>query len=756
MATYNWTPEQKQLFFDYHGFWPNQFRGDANALEGAPKPDFPLVMPREAQTFDPFDVQGYGQRQEDEKRAMLTMSRSEINSLVDREEVLTSKVVNMARAFGSNISYTPPRRAGGTTDPAKGIGKQSANTKFTENLMRAIADAPGGKLSGTEITSFLNSQNAGPAQIKIMKDMTDWVELKEMKTLFRINPKTRELEHLSIYPYQITPEIRAAGWEDEATLKFGRAVKKDEATEKKTERLIEVQKLITALLPFPDKSNPPEEGKINWIPQNEEQYQKLKQQWGIKLPEAEALFREQLGVKAPGARKAYSYIKDGKRVTLMLSPREYTAKLKDKENYAGLVPYAIHTKETTAAQNDMISNLAAAERQRVENTELEQAAPEKVTPLTLLKFQQHAVDTWKKTGRPIGDAERFNKQSAAAFMGEQKKKEAFNSDLSTIMGQLPSYESWADFDTKTKGMDNEAIIKAAEELQRRKGDEWKYELDRVLFNAKGEPITISDYVGYINARKGGYIYKEYNDAPDTPVPIASDKFWSTLPDQTSDLVPVKAEIKEFDEDGQETTRVATIWVHNVNREQSIVDTAKNTFDADIMAYEEVNTKIDSIFSMLKSDKGLTQMAAVRALEKLQDPTGVIRESDVALMKSAMGTLWDDLQRLAKVVFDREPAFLSEQENDQVANTAMVALEVLQRHIKERLMRRKEQFLNDPYTTFTSRGSKKISFGRVMGEDRYKKYTTLKLPEWDYKTSKFGGGNITTQSAEDDALNALTN
>ena len=735
---------------------PNVVRADVPYKVMDEEQKFPLEMPREAQTFDSFDVQGYGQRQEDEKRAMLSMSRSEINSLVDREEEKTSRVVRLAQAFGSNISYTPSRRAGGTTDPAKGIAKQSANMKFTENLMKAIATAPGGKLSDTEITSFLNSQNAGPAQIKIMKDMTDWVELKEMKTLFRINPATRELEHLSIYPYQITPEIRAAGWKDEATLKFQREVKKDVAGEKQTERLIEVQKLITALLPFPDKSNPPKEGEINWIPQNEEQYQKLKQQWGIKLPEAEALFREQLGVKAPGARKAYAYIKDGKQVTLMLTDREYTAKRKEK-GYEGLLPYDIQTKETIAAQNDMISNLAAAERQRVENTELGQVAPEKVTPLTLLRFQEHAVDTWiKTTGRPIGDSERFNKQSASAFMGEQKKKEAFNSDLSTIMGQLPSYESWDDFDTKTKGMDNEAIIKAAEELERRKGDEWKYELDRVLFNAKGEPITISDYVGYVNARKGDYIYKEYNDAPDRPVPVASDRFWSTLPDQTSDLVPVKVEIKEFDEDGQETTRVATIWVHNVNREQHIVDTAKNTFDADIVAYEEINTQIDKIFSNLKSDEGLTQMAAVRMLEKLQDPGGVIRESDVALMKSAMGTLWDDLERLATVVFDRKPAFLSEQENDQVANTAMVALEVLQRHIKERLTRRKEQFLNDPYTTFTSRGVDKISFSRVMGEDRYKKYTTLKLPEWNYKTSKFGGGNITTQSAEDDALDALTN
>jgi hypothetical protein len=87
---------------------------------------------------------------------------------------------------------------------------------------------------------------------------------------------------------------------------------------------------------------------------------------------------------------------------------------------------------------------------------------------------------------------------------------------------------------------------------------------------------------------------------------------------------------------------------------------------------------------------------------------------------------------------------------------MVALDVLQRHIKERLTRRKEQFLNDPYTTFTSRGVDKISFSRVMGEDRYKKYTTLELPKWSFKTSKFGGGNITTQSAETDALDALTN
>ena len=130
--------------------------------------------------------------------------------------------------------------------------------------------------------------------------------------------------------------------------------------------------MITGLLPSPDASNPPEEGKINWIPQNEEQYQKLKQQWSIKLPEAEALLRTQLGLKGDGGKEAYAYTnEEGKTVTLMLNPREFATKVKQKK-YKGLKPYDIHGKETIAAQNDMISNLAAAEGQRVSNTELEE------------------------------------------------------------------------------------------------------------------------------------------------------------------------------------------------------------------------------------------------------------------------------------------------------------------------------------------------------------------------------------------------
>jgi hypothetical protein len=715
-------------------------------------PGLPLTLDRDI-SFDSTDVQALGQAEADEFRTFAVKSQAERNAILDKEYDKTQRLTNLARAFGVNVSPSQRRTSTSTADPAKGMAKTAANRIFIQNLLKKVGEV--GKLKDLELLKFIETQNAGPEQIKILKDMKDWVELGDMKTLYKYNTTANEIEYLYRFPSQINPELRELGWKDniDEAYRYGRELGADKAAQDKIDRLTEIQSLITALEPSKPEGYVSGED-ITWIPQTEEEYQRLKQQWGIKLPEAESLLREQLGIAEPGKASTYAYTKeDGKQAILNLTPRQYADAIRSNK-YQGLVPYDIYGKELVAEQNSMLSNLAAAEMQRIVNTEIDD---EMTTPLSLLQFQQHALAQWKKTGRPIGDIKRFNEQSAAAFMGEERKLEKHNSDLSVIMGQLPSYDSWEDYANKTKGMDNEAIIKGAEELERRKGDEWKYTLDRVLFNANGDTIPVNNYTEYLQAQKDGYLYKNYNDAPDRPIPIASERTWFETPDQTLDLVPVRVEIKQYDDDGNETgVKNTTIWVHNINREQEIVDTAKTTFDADIAAYEAVNEKIDKIFSNLKSNQGLTQMAAVRMLEKLQDPEGVIRESDVALMKSAMGTMWDDLERLGTVVFGRKPAFLSAQESDQVANTAMVALEVLQRNLKIRLERRKDQFLNDPYTTWTSQGKDKISFSRVMGENMFKKYTALELPEWNFKTSKFGGSEATdgTVSVNEQVLQQL--
>ena len=179
MATYNWTPEQKQRFFDYHGFWPNQFRGDAHALEGAPEPEFPTQPTRQPVTYDTFDTQRYGQQQADEMRAMSTMGRNEINALIDKEEEITSRVVRLAQAFGSNVSYTPTRRAGGTTDPAKGVAASASMERFKkilfENPPRTAAEA----------FALVKATNGGKAEIELLNKLFPKLDLGKEVQMWR-------------------------------------------------------------------------------------------------------------------------------------------------------------------------------------------------------------------------------------------------------------------------------------------------------------------------------------------------------------------------------------------------------------------------------------------------------------------------------------------------------------------------------------------------------------------------------------------
>ena len=743
-----WTLEEKQQWYDKYGYWPDESGASPSentpahtdyrttprekwedVTQSVPKPDFPLEIPREAQTFHPFDVQGYGQNQEDKKRAFFAMAEADQLADIQKEYDLTSRVANMGRAF--NVSTSAGGQvatSGSTADPAKGIGKREANARFTSNLLKAISNAPGRKLSGAEITDFLDSQNAGPEQIKIMKSMSDWVELGDIKTLFRIDPETGKLGYLNRYPYQITPEIRAAGWKDDLKgLKFQRDLSKDEAAQKKEDRLIEIQEMITGLLPSPDASNPPEEGKINWIPQNEEQYQKLKQQWGIKLPEAEALLRTQLGLKGDGGKEAYAYTnEEGKTVTLMLNPREFATKVKQKK-YKGLKPYDIHGKETIAAQNDMISNLAAAEGQRVSNTEL---GEEKVTPLTLLQFQQLAVSTWAKSGRPIGDSKRFNEQSAAAFMGEQKKQEQYNTDLSILMGQISTFTDWDDFANKSKGMDNEAVIKVATEVERRNKNLWDYTGPRIVFDRQGKKLPVSTWPDLLKARQAGYDHDKYNDAEDRPVHKVSDRYWISTP-PAGPIAVVNVQVTDDNQTGLQLIRVWT-----PQGEMDHINNTRNDISQSVSDFEEFTQRITMIIEELKEGQRGTDLQAIRDLEKLKDKTGVIRESDVRLIKESIGTYGDMFERFINKLLGGEDTYLTQNERDQVANAALTTLMVLQASMRANINKYKLEYENDTTFTWVSKGRDIIDFHSVLNKTQYDKYMERKKKEeyWDFQPS----------------------
>ena len=687
----------------------------------------PTNLTREPLRFTSTDIQATAANKTAELARIEALSRD----ARDKEYYDTYKSVGQLGAFTSMVSgksfnmpaMTPLRSSGSSS---KGTTKSIATQLFTQNLMEVLRKS-GGKLTDEEVVQFLDSQKAGPPQIELMRKMKDWIDIGDIQTLFRINETSGELEYLNRYPHQITPEIRLRGWKDKATLELQRDVGKDVAEEKKRGRLEEIQASITGLLPFPDPANPPEEGKINWIPRNEEEYQKLKQQLKINLPESEEIFRRQLKIEAPGGRKAYAYTaENGKTVTMMLTDREYAAKLKDKK-YKGLRPYEIFTKEISASQSELISNLAAAESQRTRNTELDGNMR---TPLTLLQFQLLARERWAETGIPIQDIKKFDEQSAAAFMSEQKKIEAYNTDLSKLHLLMPEFTSWDDFDKRSQGMNNEAVIKAAEQLNMRKGELWEYDGERVLYNRKGEGISVSSWPELLKYRNGGeYVYKSYNEAPDRPVHVVSDRFWATPPAAGLNIMAVNVLKKAGNEEGMEM-----IYVWTPEGEKNEIDATRNDISESISDFETFTQRIAMILEKLKEGQRGTDFGAIRDLEKLQDETGVIRESDVLMIKQSIGRYRDVLEKFVNKIMQGDDTYLTQDERDQVANHALTTLKVLQDSMRANIKKHELEYKNSSTFTWISKGRDTIDFHSVLNEEQYKKYMEVKEKKdyWEFQ------------------------
>ena len=724
-------------------------RRPGSIVPGAAHP-LPLTLSRDV-SFEPTDVQALGQTEADEFRTFAAKSLAERNLILDRDYDKTLRLANVARAFGANVSVPQRRASGSTADPAKGIAKSAANRLFMQNLLKKIKEV--GKLEDMEVLDFLESQNAGPEQLDILSKMEPYVDIGDMVTLYRYNPTTNKLEYLFRYPSQISPEIRERGWKDKIDeLKYQRQLGIDEAAQKKIDRITEIQTLITALEPSKPEGYVSGED-ITWIPQTEEEYQRLKQQWGIKLPEAEALLRQQIGVAEPGKVSTYAYTNEsGKQTILNLTPRQYTDALRSKK-YKGLATYDIYGKELTAAQNDMISNLMAGESQRIANTELDE---QMVKPLTKLQFQQLALKKWTATGRPIGDIERFHKQTAAAFMGAEKTLERYNTDLSILMNQISTITGWDDFAEKSKGMENEAVIKAAEELQRRYGSLWDYTGPRIVFNRAGNRIAVDSYDALLKQRNAGYQYDKYNNAPDRPVHKVSDRYWIDPP-PPGDIAVVNVQVTGMGETGLQLIRVYT-----PQGRKNKVDATRNDISQSVSDFEEFTNRVNMIIAQLKEGQPGTDLQAIRDLEKLKDESGVIRESDVQLIKESIGTIGDAISRWTAKLTGGRDRYLTKNERDQVANAALTTLMVLQASMRANINRYKLEYANEDTFTWVSKGRDLIDFYEVVNEEQYKKYMERRKKKdyWTFQSDFItptvtGDRTLKVLSADDAALKALT-
>ena len=182
----------------------------------------------------------------------------------------------------------------------------------------------------------------------------------------------------------------------------------------------------------------------------------------------------------------------------------------------------------------------------------------------------------------------------------------------------------------------------------------------------------------------------------------------------------------------------------------------------VVDFEEFTNRIKLIIEQLKEGQPGTDLQAIRDLEKLKDESGVIRESDVTLIKESIGTYADDLKRLLSRLHLRkkEDRYLTPDERDQVANAALTTLMVLQDSMRANINKHKLEYANESIFTWDSKGQDTIDFYDVLNKEQYniymerKKKTDYWTFQSDFTTPTIQGG-IQGRSAEDAALEALT-
>ena len=681
MATYDWTPEKKQQFFDYHGFWPNQFRGDAHALEGAPDPQFSLMPSRQQATYDPFDIQKYGQQQAGERRAAL--SQSGLGNMVAREEDLTSRVVNMARAFGSNISYAPSKRTGSTADPAKGVAASAS----MESFKKVLYENP--PRTGAEAFALVKATNAGKAEIELLNKLFPKLDLGKVEPMFRYENGNIE----TIFRHVNAPlgEERGAGF----------TFKLDAATLEKTGASERAQSELSILA---EQANIMTQEDYDSFIASLSEDQRKALNTDPRVLDAVNKFVPDAVLKSAGKKVLWSK-KDGKLVTSYVDPAkaEYQTKLDSGEFFETIE--ALEANKNFELTNFIVDLMESPEFGDLTDPEkrvkvLAEALKAGVTATTpeILKAFDDAVD---KT---------------------ERKDRKYVLDVNTLNNEMNNFDSWDSFYKfiEDKNYSPQAVTETVNKLQNRHGDAWRF-TPVMVYNSEGDERWVTDATQLQTAHDDKFVYASYNEAPNRPIPKISKRFWTeTQPNQ--DFVSVL-----LDPAGDEF-----IEVYTDQGKHNRIESTQGEIATSVADFDSFSQRIEMIMAELAEGQPGTDLQAIRDLEKLKDETGVIRESDVVMIRESIGTYLDMLYRFKERLTGGPNRLLSPDERDQIALAALTTLSVLQNSMSRTMEKHQLAYAWDKKTTWSSQGRKRIDFFEGIPKAQYDKYKN----RLDWKNQKY--------------------
>jgi len=690
-------------------------------------------------------------REQDYQKALST---EEMDREYEREYQRVAGLNIFGKMMGINTGSMPTYRgaAGTTTKPTD--PDDIADDLFVRELQKALKMS-GGKLSRGEMTQLLDKTMAGPDQIKIMTEMIPLVDLGDMKEFYRLDDKNN-LQYLYRFENDYGPEVFAAGWKPSLEgLKEQRAINKDKAAIVQDKKIMALNDTIANLVTIPAEGKSPD---IK-IPRSNAELLALER---ALVESGEITTTGEIAhlhsrfdhLKSPADKKWYTTVEDGKKTYHRMTPYEMETKNKKLKAEEKVLLTEVSADKVAAGTNTGMIDEVIGNTYRA----LVNGSPgdkvQRVPDVYTLGTQVFAA-LQGRTDIDTSDRAAINKQ-ISDYLRTAEKEDHIESSNAIKIGK-----AFADITTAAglrKFLSENPQIKGEQRTKfvndfAKANPNLKYEGAKTLWDQYGKPapVQIDSYEDY-------YKYKElfpFEDWEKVPFKPVTEINYREV-DQNDYAWRAVGRVRSYDEKGKEIITEVDEDRYTLGTEKKLADQYRSSqeFKDAVKSINLITENTDKILVALTAETGTLDGFTIKFIEKMLDPTGVVRASDVEFIQQFGDQLEAARQLLKKVKNMSDSTMIS---TELRRDFAFAVTEVF-----KAVMRSNTQILQDVRARWDvdadvmpGQYGGKIDFNRVMPQlqwDRYANYgeniaelkkkfdDAIKKKSGKYVPSKVGDGN----------------
>ena len=640
----DWTPQERKLYYDQYGVWPEQLLAGNPERPGLLDGETISQFPEDRGGFSfgpPTDIQSRASDMASQKDYQKALSTEEMDREYEKEYQSVAGLNTFGRMMGLNVGSMPTYRGatGTTTKPTD--PDDIADDLFVGELRKALK-VSGGKLSKREMTDLLDKTNAGPDQIKIMTQMAPFVELGDLKEFYKLS-KDNKLQYLYRFENDYGPEVAQAGWRPSLDgLKLQRQINKDQAAIVQDERIMSLNETIMNLPTIPAKGENPD---IK-IPRSNAELIALEKALGLTTTgEIAHLHSRYEHLKTPADKKWYVTVEGGKKTYHQKTA--YEAEKENKKRKAAgnkvllteVAADKVAESTNTGMIDEVISNTYSAMVTGYPGDKVRRIPDEYTLGTQVFAALQGRTDI-DKTDRAA-----INKQISEYLRTEQREDHVKSSNAIKIgkaFEEITTYAGMRKFladNPQIKGEQRTEFVTDWEAVN----DGLKYEGVKTLWDEYGKPapVQIGSYADYVKYKEL-FPFEDWKDVPFKPVTEVNyreidqnDYSWRAVGRLVTHDGDGNTIIEEIDEDR-----------YTLGTEKKLADQYRGSqeFKEAVKAINLMTESTDKILISLAAETGTLDGFTLKFIEKMLDPTGVVRESDVQFIKT-FGSLLEESRNL---------------------------------------------------------------------------------------------------------------